>query len=327
MPSRVAPAIPILFFGDVDTYCASPTRLLTVGLNPSSEEFPAGRPFQRFPLASTVTATDQDRYVRALSAYFRTDPYDSWFRNFEPLLTGARSNYYPAWASTVLHTDICSPVATNPRWSKLPQADQETLKMYGLPLWHALLEQLRPHIVVLRSPKIIWTASCSTRTVGGESCTPSTGPRAAHPAHVLTRFVPAGTTSQATPASSSSARPVEHPSPSATIRNARWVPSPARHGMLAYSHLTLPEQSPGRSTLIVGDRTDRGSADGSCKRDRGRSQNTKSRRHRYFYGQEPRPDRRLHGWSNSHLPIHRRVPRISCLTILGSRLTTGHTPG
>ena len=149
VPYRVSPAVPILFFGDVDAYCSSPLRILTVGLSPSPQEFPARMPFQRFPLASSVTATDQDRYVRALSAYFRTAPYQVWFRNFEPLLNGARSNYYPGWNSTVLHTDICSPVAANPTWSKLPKADQETLKMYGLPLWHMLLEQLRPHIVVI----------------------------------------------------------------------------------------------------------------------------------------------------------------------------------
>ena len=149
VPSRVSPAVPILFFGDVGAYSRSPVRLLTVGLNPSLEEFPRRRPFERFPLASTVTATDQDRYIRALSAYFRSNPYHSWFRNFEPLLTGASSNFYPGWASTALHTDICSPVATNPTWSKLPKSDQETLKMYGLPLWHDLLDQLRPHIVVI----------------------------------------------------------------------------------------------------------------------------------------------------------------------------------
>ena len=149
MTSRVSPAVPILFFGDVEAYCSSPVRILTVGLNPSSEEFPTRRPFQRFPLAADVKAADRQRYIRALSAYFRTHPYDSWFRNFESLLTGAKSNYYPGWPSTALHTDICSPVATNPTWSKLPKTDQETLKMYGLRLWHALLEQLRPHIVVI----------------------------------------------------------------------------------------------------------------------------------------------------------------------------------
>lgn len=149
VPSRVSPSVPILFFGDVGAYCSSPLRILTVGLSPSPQEFPARMPLQRFPLAAGVEAAHRQRYIRALSAYFRTAPYQSWFRNFEPLLNGAGSNYYPGWNSTALHTDICSPVATNPTWSKLPKADQETLKMYGLPLWHTLLEQLRPHIVVI----------------------------------------------------------------------------------------------------------------------------------------------------------------------------------
>ncbi len=149
LPSRVSPAIPILFFGDIDAYCRSPVRMLTVGLNPSLEEFPARKPFRRFPVAASVTADDRDRYVKALSAYFRTDPYHTWFRHFEPLLNGARSNYYPGWPSTALHTDICSPVATNPTWSRLSNSDRATLEVYGLPLWHSLLEALRPHVVVL----------------------------------------------------------------------------------------------------------------------------------------------------------------------------------
>ena len=47
----VKPAVPILFFGDLDAYRASPLRVLTVGLNPSGHEFPADQPFRRFPLA------------------------------------------------------------------------------------------------------------------------------------------------------------------------------------------------------------------------------------------------------------------------------------
>ena len=79
MRCRVSPAVPILFFGDLDAYCGSQTLILTVGLNPSLEEFPSRRPFRRFPLASTVTPSDPERYIRALSAYFGTDPYDTWF--------------------------------------------------------------------------------------------------------------------------------------------------------------------------------------------------------------------------------------------------------
>ncbi len=149
LPARVGPASPILFFGDLAAYRSSPLRMLTVGLNPSLEEFPAEDPFRRFPLAAGVTPKDDGRYIDALSAYFRTDPYRNWFRHFEPLLNGASASYYDGEASTALHTDICSPVATNPTWSSLTEAERATLEGGGGPLWHALVETLRPHVVVL----------------------------------------------------------------------------------------------------------------------------------------------------------------------------------
>ena len=150
--SRVSPAIPILFFGDHHAYRSSPLRVLTVGLNPSLEEFPAGDPFLRFPFAAEVAIGDRDRYLRALAAFFRTNPY-KWFRNFEPLLKGMQASYYPDAASTALHTDICSPVATDPTWSKLSESDRAILEADGGPLWHALLEALEPHLVVLSVAK------------------------------------------------------------------------------------------------------------------------------------------------------------------------------
>ena len=109
---RVRPAIPILFFGDLDAYAGSPQRVLTVGLNPSRTEFPPEDPFQRFPLAEYSRSEDQQRYLDALSAYFATNPYSKWFRSFEPLLNGMSASYYDHQTSTALHTDICSPVAT-----------------------------------------------------------------------------------------------------------------------------------------------------------------------------------------------------------------------
>ena len=50
LKSRVSPAIPILFFGDLDACAESLQRVLTVGLNPSRIEFLSGIPFHRFPL-------------------------------------------------------------------------------------------------------------------------------------------------------------------------------------------------------------------------------------------------------------------------------------
>ncbi len=67
----------------------------------------------------------------------------------EPLLNGTGASYYASKASTALHTDICSPVATNPTWSQLGETDRSGLEADGGPLWHMLLEALRPHMVVL----------------------------------------------------------------------------------------------------------------------------------------------------------------------------------
>ena len=144
---RVTPSVPILFFGDLDTYRASPLRVLTVGLNPSRKEFPDAQPFQRFPLAEGNR--EPSRYLDAMSAYFHTDPYRGWFSAFEPLLNGTGTSYYEGGTSTALHTDICSPVATNPTWSRLDKANRTALEADGVPLWHMLLEELRPQIVAL----------------------------------------------------------------------------------------------------------------------------------------------------------------------------------
>lgn len=150
---RVTPAAPILFFGDLPAYRDARLRVLTVGLNPSLHEFPAGEPFRRFPLVESRTDREPARYLDAMSAYFRTEPYRGWFSTFEPLLNGMGASYYEGAASTALHTDICSPVATNPTWSGLGNAVRSGLAADGGPLWHMLLEELRPHIVALSVAK------------------------------------------------------------------------------------------------------------------------------------------------------------------------------
>lgn len=147
--SRVCPAVPVLFFGDLDAYLGSALRVVTVGLNPSLKEFPSDDPFLRFRLAENAGREDSGRYLEALSAYFRTKPYGEWFGNYEPLLNGMGASYYNGATSRVLHTDICSPVATDPTWSHLSETDRAVLVDDGAPLWHELLEVLQPSVVVL----------------------------------------------------------------------------------------------------------------------------------------------------------------------------------
>ena len=47
----VRPSIPVLYFGNYERYQRSPLKVITVGKNPSSNEFPAFDPFHRFAKA------------------------------------------------------------------------------------------------------------------------------------------------------------------------------------------------------------------------------------------------------------------------------------
>ena len=150
----VRPSIPILFFGNYERYFASPVGVVTVGLNPSRKEFPEGDRFARFPAAAGLSkiSTDDElaTYLEALSNYFRVNPYQAWFDvSFEKVLQGFGASYYEGAENVALHTDFCSPLATDPTWSKLRSVDRETLGTEGKALWHDLVERLEPDVVVM----------------------------------------------------------------------------------------------------------------------------------------------------------------------------------
>ncbi len=55
---------------------------------------------------------------------------------------------YDSSQNLALHTDICSPIATNPRCGKL--GDFRTLlEIEGVVLWHKLVQWLRPDIILV----------------------------------------------------------------------------------------------------------------------------------------------------------------------------------
>jgi len=149
----VRPSVPILFFGDSDRYLGSQVRVLTVGLNPSREEFPRADPLLRFRAAVQLqddAETDLSRYIASLNEYFRTNPYRRWFDPaFEQMLNGVGTSYYDGRASVALHTDLCSPLATDPTWSGLDRREQIALEGSGRTLWHDLVRALQPDLVLI----------------------------------------------------------------------------------------------------------------------------------------------------------------------------------
>jgi hypothetical protein len=94
------------------------------------------------------TITQTDAALGALNAYFLTDPLRQWFGAYKFILQPLKADFWPESVNTAIHTDICSPVATDPPWSQLPEVVRRTLFESGQTLWRALIEVLRPDILI-----------------------------------------------------------------------------------------------------------------------------------------------------------------------------------
>jgi hypothetical protein len=152
-PCVVRPSIPILYFGNLPQYEASALKVITVALNPSHHEFPVHDRFVRFRPAvgietSTLDNSARTAYRAALDGYFLDDPYMRWFVWFEHVLLGMGASYRGGAENTALHTDLCSPLATDPTWSKL-NGQQDALALDGMALWHRLVDHLAPDVIVI----------------------------------------------------------------------------------------------------------------------------------------------------------------------------------
>ncbi len=164
-PWLVWPSAPVLFFGDLASYRASPLRVVTVALNPSHHEFPPGKPFRRFPALERPEPESPPSYIAALGRYFVEAPYRSWFGFFEEALSGAGASYYPGGRATALHTDVGSGLPTSPTWSGLSDEVRARLKSDGVFLWHDLLDDLAPDIVLWSTARQ-WLALLEFEPVG-----------------------------------------------------------------------------------------------------------------------------------------------------------------
>ncbi len=154
---------PVAYFGDVNAFSDSDIRVITVGLNPSHREFGDKRG-ERFPdsVLSTRTQTSeatwlQSIYGRDLNRYFddHRNPYKGWFdAAFKGVLSGLGASFYegaPGAPSRAIHTDLFSPIATDPTWSGLYKQNRalyDKLVEEGVALWEQLVELLQPDIIV-----------------------------------------------------------------------------------------------------------------------------------------------------------------------------------
>lgn len=156
-------SLPILYFGDINAYFKSQYKIITAAINPSSAEFGVGESstkisFARFPqferIAKERDLSDESalQYLSSLNAYFQTgNDYKQWFdrtpRN--NLFSPFNASYYDSASNRAIHTDILSPFATFPKWSKLDSQIQRRFSEFGIALWHELIAILEPDIIFM----------------------------------------------------------------------------------------------------------------------------------------------------------------------------------
>ena len=149
----VKPSLPIVFFGDINSYNNQNLKIVTVGKNPSNREFQLNKElysYVRFP----DFKNDIDSLELSLNNYFKHKPYSRWFNSYEPFLNGMESSYYPKNSlNKVIHTDICSPISTNPTWSLLTKNQQNFLFEIGFKIWKKLISEIKPNLIILSIPK------------------------------------------------------------------------------------------------------------------------------------------------------------------------------
>lgn len=146
----VNPSLPILYFGDIKAYCKSEIKIITVGINPSDREFKKFKS-DKYSFEHRFPDWKGDNLPQVLNDYFKKCPYE-WFENYELILNGTYCSYKDEkYENRAIHTDMCSPLATYPTWSGLKK-ERPSLFKDGFTLWKLLLDELKPHIILVSMP-------------------------------------------------------------------------------------------------------------------------------------------------------------------------------
>jgi len=155
----VQESMPIAYFGDLFAYQQSKQRIVTVGLNPSNQEFPSKNSYLRFSSNQCISYQqiienkNYQLYESLLCQYYKNQHcYMRWFNSFENILQGMNASYREDYNfdNRVLHTDICSPIATNPTWSRIElKSKQDNLLQDGKDIWHDLIRLLKPDLIII----------------------------------------------------------------------------------------------------------------------------------------------------------------------------------
>lgn len=126
----VEESFPIVWFGNMKRFFHSKIKIITIGLNPSNNEFPKENPELRFPKARAAYEQGKmGRVCDSLNGYFDCSraPYWKWFDGYERALGfmpfgvtyGGEKSRSPMAENYAVHIDFFSAIATDPTYSGL----------------------------------------------------------------------------------------------------------------------------------------------------------------------------------------------------------------
>ena len=153
---------PVLSFGDV-----AAARVATLGLNPSNREFVDGAgneldgPSRRFHTLGSLGLDawrDAQPHHLALIAescrcYFAVNPYDTWFKRLDNLLSDLKVSYYSTLFSAC-HLDLV-PFATAEKWTALSRGQRQKLLDGAGDVLGALLRDSEIQVLVLNGSSVV----------------------------------------------------------------------------------------------------------------------------------------------------------------------------
>jgi hypothetical protein len=154
VPASVTGSLPILFFGD-----APAARLLTVGLNPSDQEYVDAQGAEltgerrRFHTLASLEASARgeltemqcDRAIEMMRGYFSPgQPVFRWFRPLARVVDAMGASFV---GRTAAHLDLVQE-STRPVWSGLSKEDQAALVAADRPFLRWQLSDLPGRVVV-----------------------------------------------------------------------------------------------------------------------------------------------------------------------------------
>ena len=153
---------PVPFFGSL-----ARSRIATVGINPSNREFVgadgdvlAGRE-RRLPTTYSLgisswedaTPAHIECVLEECDGYFRRNPYDSWFRVLDSVLSGTGTSYYSD-ADPACHVDLV-PFATTTKWGELRRDMRDRLMSASADVLGAYIRDSSVELLVLNGQSVV----------------------------------------------------------------------------------------------------------------------------------------------------------------------------